>query len=298
MTLESIYNFFFDYKINAEIAAFLRVTAYGWTVAHWAYRFKDFYMFSKPNGFFGHEIWSEFIITNKGNSFTYLLSFNRLAKSKIFHNFLFFGFFVFGALSMVGFLTNIFGFLFFLCFMSLAQRLSIVNGCAGDIFAKIIIFCLMFVDTGAKYSLDNYLGISSNSLMVDAWSFRIIQIALCTCYIFSAWHKIDDESWRNGLALPFSLINKNWARTDESFFPKFLRDIYIRILCTSRTIVFCNYLMVIVEYAISCLYLVPNLRIYGICLAILFHLSSLACLRLGHFAITMIIANLFFLGSF
>jgi hypothetical protein len=298
MTLENIYNFFFNYKINSEIAAFLRVASYGWIVSHWIYRFKDFYLFSKPNGIFNNEIWSNYTSSNNHNSFGYLLYFNKLADSNVFHKFLFFGFFVFGAFSTIGFLTNISGFLFFLCFISLSQRLSLINGCAGDIFAKLIIFCLMLVDTGAKYSLDSYLGISSNSLTVDAWSFRIIQIALCTCYIFSSWHKIEDDSWKNGTAMPFSMVNKNWSRLDEFFFPKFIRNIYINIFTKSRISLLLGYLVIIAEYSIPFLYMISNLRIYGVCLAILFHIGTLIFLRLGHFAITLIIANLFFLGSF
>lgn len=298
MSFQSIYHFFFQYTISSEIAAFLRIISYGWFLCHWAFRFKDFYMFSKPNGFYSNESWAQYKIANACNSFGYLLHFNCLNRSNMFHKFLFFGVFTFGTLSMFGFLTNISEFLFFLCFISLSQRLSLINGCAGDIFAKLITFCLIFVDTGAKYSLDSYLGISSNSLMVDAWSFRIIQIALCTCYIFSASHKIIDDSWRTGVAVPWSLINKNWSRVDHPFLPEFIREKYVHIMSKSRIIVFSTYLTVITEYAISLLYLVSELRIYGVGLAILFHLGTMATLRLGHFAITMSIANLFYLGSF
>lgn len=295
MSLSSIYNFFFNYYLPIEYVAGIRFITYSWFILHWIYRFKDFYLYSKPDGFYGYNAWRHFKIDRP--SYNYLYAFDFIAKSKIVHNFLFIGFFIFGIFAAVGFLTTISSFLFWIFFISISQRILYINGCAGDLFAKTITFCLMLVDSGSKYSIDSILNISSNLDYVDAWSFRLVQIGLCACYFFSGWHKLQDKAWLDGEGFRFSLLSKNWCRADQWFIPNFIRNMYIKFIETRSVYLIGNYFTIYGELLVPFLYMVPELRIFGFILAAFFHISCTVFLRLGHFGPTLTIANLYVLGS-
>ncbi|NBP57052.1 hypothetical protein EBU71_11080, partial [bacterium] len=248
MSFDSIYNFFFNYYLPIEYVAGIRVLTYSWFVGYWAYRFKDFYLYSKPDGFYGYNAWQLF--KQERACYSYLYAFDFIAKSNFMHKFLFATFFVSGMAAAVGFLTNISSVIFWLALISISQRILYINGCAGDLFAKTVTFCLMFVDSGSKYSIDSMLNISSNLEYVDAWTFRLVQIALCTCYFFSAWHKIEDKPWIDGEAFKFSLLSKNWCRTDQVIMPDFIRNIFIKFIEWRPVYLMGNYFTIYGEFLV------------------------------------------------
>lgn len=293
LSFKNFYDFFFDYNISSHTAAGLRIAVYSFYLIHWAYRFKDFFLFSKPDGFYPTKSWKEYRVYRQIIPYLYGIKF--LENSTFYHKCLYFGLFFFGLCSAIGLLTNISSFLFFLCFITLSMRIMFINGCAGDLFAKVMTFSLIFVDTGSVWSLDSLLGISSNLKIVDAWSFRLVQLHLITCYIYSAYHKLEDYSWSKGNAFKQSVFSKNWCRIDQWFFPNFLREPYISFFQNRLVGKLGNLATVFGEFFTGFFYLFSETRYLAMSMAIMFHLGTIVFLRLGHFGGTLILANLFYL---
>ena len=56
--------------------------------------------------------------------------------------------------------------------------------------------------------------------MMTAWPQRLFQIHI-TCAFLVLWSRFHEQSWLDGQALPYALMNRDWARFDIDFFPYF-----------------------------------------------------------------------------
>ena len=288
MSIQDIYNFFFEYKIYSSFAAFLRISYCSFVVLWFLSIIKDIYFFSKPDGIFNS---NKYLYINKDiYPQISLFNINIFAHSKLFHKLIFVIFFISGITSTIGFLTNISLAIFTIAFISIQSRIFPLILTAGDVVIRLMLISLIFIDCGSQYSIDNILGIASNSQLIDGWTIRLFQINLCALYFFSGILKLSDKEWLNGNIVKYSICSGAWGGKIYLKFPlnKYLD--FILKLCTWAVIVF--------EYLSFPLFFISELRPIGIIFGILFHLCTVLFMRIGAFGPIMILAIFSFLNNY
>jgi hypothetical protein len=255
MYLQQIYNFFFDFNIHASFAAFLRISFCGFCLFYLISSYKDLWNFSAPNRYFP---WNEYIKHRECS----IYNFKIFGNQKVSHFIIFISCYIFGITSIFGFLTKFSLILFFISYISIQTRAFILTKSAAESYLKLGLFALLFIDCGARYSIDNLIGIASNKEIVDGWALRILQIFTCSIYFFSANYKLQDKYWVNGQAI------KNVI-----FSPLFGRRILLNIFKNNQICKIMGYSVICYQFFSPFLFLINELRIFGIIFGILLHLG-------------------------
>jgi hypothetical protein len=255
MNFDQIYNIFFNFYVEASFVAFLRIGLCSFTLFYLTYTLKNLWNFSSPHGLFPYKDY----IKNKQPS---LYNYNFFGNNKIGHLILFSSTYLFALCSMIGFLTN----------LSLLFLLITISKNAGDSFFRLGIFCLMVIDCGSKYSLDYLIGISSNKEFVNAWSLRLMQIFICSIYLFSSIYKLSDKYWINGDIIRNIISSETYGR--RVFFRLF-DNIYISKLISR--------MIVIYQFFSPLLFLIDETRYFAIIFGIFMHIGISIFMKIGAF---------------
>ena len=282
MSIQDIYNFFFEYKIQASFAAVLRILYCSFPMLWFLSIIKDCWEFSKPDGIFNAKKYSEL-------SMQFSL-FDPFLFSKFFHKLIFILFFIFGVTSIIGLFTNISLIIFFIAFASIQSRIFPIIATGGDSIIRMMLISLMFIDCGAKYSIDNLLGFSSNSEIIDGWTLRLLQLNLCIIYLLSAIVKLKDQEWINGNVVKYSIFCARWGRKIVFKLP-LNKNLELIFKLLTWSIIF-------YEYFSFPLFFISELRPFAIIFGIFFHLGTILFMRIGAFGPIMVLALLSFANQY
>lgn len=283
MLIQDIYNFFFEYKIHSSFAAILRISYCSFFVGWFAYTIKDIWEFSKPDGIFNGKKYIEISTTRQPQ----ISLFNIYPNSKFFHELIFILFFIFGIFSIIGFMTNISLLIFTIAFISIQSRVWVILVTGGDPISRMMLFSLIFIDCGSKYSVDSFLGYSSNLDFIDGWTIRLLQINICILYFFSAISKLKDQTWLNGDTVKYAIYSGTWGR--RLFLNLRLKEWIWKSLTWS---------VLLFEYFAPILFSISELRIFAIIFGICFHLGTTIFMTIGSFGPIMILALLSFCNQY
>jgi hypothetical protein len=282
MSVLDIYNFFFEYKISSYFAAILRVLYCGYFFFSFLYIFKYIIIFSDPKGPYSTNFY-----LNANIKQTSLFNLKNLRESKLAQIIILFLFIVSGITSIFGFFTNLSILIFLLTYASLQARADMILYSDADVFARVMLFSLLLIDCGSKYSIDYLLGMSSNLEMIDGWSLRIIQLTIIGAYFTSAIQKTKDTYWLQGVALRNAALSVAWGRR---IFKKFFLNLFI-----AKTL---NYGTICFQLFSPILFLIKETRPFAILFSIGLHLGMLVFLRIWFFAPTVILALLSFCNQY
>ena len=98
----------------------------------------------------------------------------------------------------------------FLALISLHHRNPYVEG-GGDAVLRALLFWMIFVDAGARFSLDVRLGRRPPRDRIPAFPVLVLQLQIASIYLFAFLTKTG-PSWRDGSAIWRALNTSDWAR--------------------------------------------------------------------------------------
>jgi len=273
------YNFFFDYDVSKDFAGFYRIVVCLSILTYLFYIYKDILIFTHPNGIYNSE---EFKKSDKYKSF---FNVYNLFSFKNYHKLILFLFYIFGIFSTIGFLTQFSLIIFFILFYSLQRRILPINSSGGDTVANVILVCLIFMNSGSSYSLDNFLFEYPNS-EIPSWPLRTIQITISFGYLWAFIAKIQSAEWVEGVAIknavffsPFGKKRINLLKND--FF--------------ARCAGFCTMGFQLLS---PILFWINEFRLIGLIWGITLQTLMIFCLRIGYFGPIMTAGMLSFLSYY
>jgi hypothetical protein len=273
------YNFFFNYYVSEDFIGFYRIIVCLSILIYLCYIHKNILVFTDPNGIYDIENFKKY---EKDRSF---FNVYNLFNFKNYHKLVLFLFYIFGIFSTIGFFTQISLIIFFIFFYSLQRRILPINASGGDIIANVVLICLIFMNSGVSYSLDNFLFETSNS-KTPSWSLRIIQITISFGYLWAFIAKIQSEDWVHGTAIKNAVFlsqfgKKRISLLKNNFFAK----------CASFSVLSFQFLSPV-------LFWINEFRLIGIVWGIVLQILMIFCLRLGYFGPIMIVGILSFLSYY
>ncbi|MEJ8655470.1 MULTISPECIES: HTTM domain-containing protein [Streptomyces] len=197
-------------------------------------------------------------------------------------------------LFMLGWKTRATNVLHYVFLWSLHQRNPVLLD-GGDNITAIILVFFVFIDSGARFSLDARAGKGRQegrkeftyrvgSVLHNAGVLAVI-LQICTVYLVSGMYKVQGERWQNGTALYYIL------RTNEFGWPGVNRLIYEN----ATLVVAITYATVFFQLAFTFLLLNRKLRMVAVAggiamhLGIAFHMAGLINFSLTVVAIELII---------
>jgi hypothetical protein len=273
-----IIDFFLNYKVSADLCALLRFLTYSYFVFCLIWIRKDAHIFSEPNGPFSTKHFIDHSTTQIKQITLFSFFNSSLARDIIFCLF-----YISGIFSAIGFLTTVSMIVFYITFVSIQSRISVIIYGASDNVARIVLFCLLLTNCSSTYSVDHLIGLSSGAPIVDGWAIRLLQIHLVFIYLWCATHKLDDGWWRRGAIVRNVLYSPTWSR--RVFLDVFKLPFIYKPLC---------YGTVMLEYMGPLFLLVSETRIIAMLVFISFHAGITIFTRVGFFGPIMIIADLSF----
>lgn len=282
MSLLDLYNYFFNYEISSYFAGILRILYCSFFLFSFVYIFKYIDLFSKPDGPYNELSYRTCKIYQSS-----LFNFNIFKRRDILQKIILSLFLISGVTSIIGFFTNFSILIFFLTYASIQARVLPIMYSDADVFARIMLFSLLLIDCGAKYSLDSLLDLSSNKEIIDGWSLRFIQFTLVGSYLTSSAQKIRDIFWRQGVALQNAVLSVSWGR-------RICKNIFLNPFI-SRPL---NYFTIYFQLFFPFLLLINEIRPLAIFCALSLHLGMLIFLRIWFFAPTVILALLSFCNQY
>ena len=105
-TIELINNFLFEYKIHSSFGAFLRISISSYFMFLMLASYHDIKNFTNPLGIMNYKVWKN-LRYHSHVPICFFTLFDYIKDSKILTKFIFFLFFLFGSLSLIGLFTNI-----------------------------------------------------------------------------------------------------------------------------------------------------------------------------------------------
>jgi hypothetical protein len=176
--------------------------------------------------------------------------------------------------SILGFFTRTSMVIAFICMVSLHQRNIWLLSSSEMLMRQITLF-LLFSPCGHALSIDSLLFNKVKDHTV--WVWRLIQIQLSVVYVWTAWHKIQGDTWFDGSAVYY-------ASRIES-----LRNFTIPYLMDSVTFLkLSTWGTLVVEFSLGTLIWVKELRKPVIIGGILFHLGIEYLMSIPFFELIMI----------
>jgi hypothetical protein len=113
-------------------------------------------------------------------------------------------------LALVGFQTRAAVVGMFVTLLSIQHRNPFIED-GGDAVLCAVVFWLMFIDSGARWSLDVRLGRRPALALVPATPVRLLQLQIAAIYLFAFVTKTG-TGWRDGTAVQRVLMASDWAR--------------------------------------------------------------------------------------
>jgi predicted DCC family thiol-disulfide oxidoreductase YuxK len=211
-----------------------------------------------------------------------------LAPYSVTWLYVFFWFYMLGALFLtLGLLSRAASVVVFLGIVTFSHRNPFVLN-SGDTLLRAIFFFMMFLPTGAAYSLDRLIAVARARKTLDhevivPWALRLIQIQLCICYLATALWKTGGSTWWDGTALYYAVNLYDFQRIT---IPHLFDSLWAIKLFTWSTLA--------LEIALPLLLWVPRLRYPLIASAIAFHLGIELTMNIPLFEFVMIGALLSF----
>ncbi|MFD9370708.1 HTTM domain-containing protein [Streptomyces sp. NPDC060020] len=205
---------------------------------------------------------------------------------------------VFAFLFMVGWKTRAMNVLHYVFLWSLHQRNPVLLD-GGDNVTVIVLVFFIFVDSGARFSLDarhrkakrasdsNLFRFRIGSLLHNAGILAVI-LQICTVYLVSGMYKVQGRKWQNGTALYYIL------RANEFGWPGVNRFIYE----SATLVVAITYATVFFQLAFTFLLLNRKWRLFAVAGGILMHLGiAVHMAGLVNFSLTVVAVELVIMGD-
>jgi hypothetical protein len=150
------------------------------------------------------------------------------------------------------------------------------------------LFCLVWVDTGAAWSIDRWLDRGRDDVTSlrhqPVWPLRLLQFQVALIYVGSGVSKVLDPLWRDGTAVSYVVNNNVFHR-----FPVSLPAVAEPVLTAA------TYVTLAWELGFGLMMLHPLTRRAALGLGVLLHLGMWSLLELGTFSWVMVISYLAFL---
>jgi hypothetical protein len=162
---------------------------------------------------------------------------------------------------------------------------------AANHLHQAVVFCLMFVNSGAVWSWDawrrrhNAIDSSQSNDTEPVWPLRLIRYQICLLYLDSAWWKAHDSAWRDGSALHY-VFNSNVITRVSSGLPEFLGPL------TAAT----TTLILLWEATFAVMILGRRTRRFAIGAGVLAHVMMWLTLEIGPFTPVVLTAYCAFLS--
>ncbi|MFJ7181074.1 HTTM domain-containing protein [Streptomyces massasporeus] len=178
---------------------------------------------------------------------------------------------IFALLFMLGWKTRVMNVLHYVFLWSLHQRNPVLLD-GGDNITVIVLVFFIFVDSGARFSLDSRRKKTDKPVDPNSFLFRIGSLLhnagilaailqICTVYLVSGMYKVQGPKWQNGTALYYIL------RTNEFGWPGVNRFIYE----SATLVVAITYATVFFQLAFTFLLLNRKWRVFAVAGGILMH---------------------------
>jgi hypothetical protein len=150
-----------------------------------------------------------------------------------------------------------------------------------------LLFCLMWADCGARYSLDSARGGRRPAWVTQqAWPLRLLQVQVAVVYLSSGIGKLFGETWREGSSIYLALNLNGYQR-----FPGALP------VAAEPVTVLATYTVLFWELSFPFLLLERRLRLLALGAGVLIHAGIAATMEVGAFSLVMPASYLAFLGS-
>ncbi|MBM7167595.1 HTTM domain-containing protein [Streptomyces sp. G44] len=240
--------------------------------------------------------WQNFMDPVSGSS----LSLYSLSRSEVWFELVFHTGALVAVLFMLGWRTRVMTVAHYVFLWSLQQRNPMLMD-GGDNVAAIVLVFMIFIDSGARLSLDarNRKGGEPALSAGDSMRYRIVSLLhhaglmavtlqVCTVYLVSGMYKVQGEHWQDGTALYYIL------RVNEFGWPGVNHILYEN----SVLVVLMTYGTVFFQLAFAFLLLNRTLRPFAVAGGVLMHLGiAIHMAGLITFSLTMIGIELLIMGD-
>lgn len=96
-------------------------------------------------------------------------------------------------------------------FATSVQHRNLLVCDSGDTLARMLLFWGLFVDLGARFSLDVALGHRPPARWISVLGVRFMQMQVAIMYLCTAWAK-SGSSWMDGTAIARAVVNEDFGR--------------------------------------------------------------------------------------
>ncbi len=193
-----------------------------------------------------------------------------------------------GVAYVVGYKTRYTQFVFWFLMISLHHANPLITQ-GGDVWGRVVLFTLLFLPTGAVWSVDAYLKRYEGPAQIhNGWTMALlIQIALF--YFFASQFKTGHE-WETGNAIYYALSGH--------YYPKLLGTILVQYPTFLVWLAhFITYLQVCTPLLIFFPWKTLQVRMTVVTLLVLMHIGLGLSLRVGHFSLMSIAVLCAFIPS-
>jgi len=256
--IETINNFFFQYYVSSNFIGAYRILTISIILGYFTFIIKDIINFSKKGGIGGYH-------------------------HKYYYPLCIILFYLFGFLSLIGFVTQFSILLFLIFFIIIQKNMLYILASGGNVICNVLLLFLVLSKSGAGLSVDNII-FNNYEDYVYGWAIRLIQITISFGYFFSGLNKIKSSDWRKGIAISNAVIYSNYGKQKllTLFYPKTLQS---KLIC---------YSVVLFHLFAPILFWCNFTQLFAISFAVLSHLMMMMTLRIGHFGPIMILGILSF----
>lgn len=181
----------------------------------------------------------------------------------------------------LGLFSRVSSVVLFLCTIALHHRSPDILH-SGDTLIRQWCFLLMFMPSGAMYSLDRRWGLAKttaegNVPEASVWPQRMVQYQLAIVYFTTVWHKAMGPYWREGIATYFP---PRLDEFDRFPVPAFMNEVPMVYVTTYGTLA--------VELALATLVFARPLRNWVLLAGLLMHIYIEYSMNIPLFAFVML----------
>jgi hypothetical protein len=187
---------------------------------------------------------------------------------------------------LVGLRARLAALVVFVCLISFGRRDPWVLN-SGDLLVQVLAFYMLFMPSGAAFSVDRWLGEPRRFWEFPAraiWPLRLVQVQVSILYLAAVWAKVRGVTWNDGTAVSYAFRIDDVARFPV---PGFVTDsLVLANLLTYGTLA--------VELSIGILVWNRVLRPWVLLLGIGLHLGIDYAVRVGFFSYAVLVAYIAF----
>jgi Vitamin K-dependent gamma-carboxylase len=174
--------------------------------------------------------------------------------------------------------------LFFLCF-TYVELIDKTNYLNHYYFVSLVALLLIFIPANAFFSLDNKLGLKTETQTISAWSINILKFQIGVLYFFAGIAKINSDWLIEALPLKIWLP----AKTSVPLIGCLFQNEYVPYLFSWFGMLF--------DICIPFVLLSSKWSIYGYLLVVVFHVLTWCLFPIGVFPWVMICTTLLFFSA-